>query len=156
MTNSKTKVYSDAELDEWRPLYAYGDINDGDIKGNYRRFLATIDALKAELALKDKVVEAARLMECVYRKNCVAKGEPSSVLDAVQTALNDLDKVMVQESEDKAHLIYEAPRDPNHCLKVRGVGRVSDEPRALLVCLSERPTDDELRSLHDFVRGWVP
>ncbi len=49
---------------------------------------------------------------------------------------------------------YEAPRDPSELIRVRGVGRVADEPRALLVALSERPTDDEIRSVHDFLRGW--
>ena len=34
-----------------------------------------------------KVAEALALAECVYRKNCVADGEPSSVLDAMQAAL---------------------------------------------------------------------
>lgn len=45
--------------------------------------------------------------------------------------------------------VYESPRDLRTKLKVRGVGRVGDEPRALLVQLNERPTDDELRFLHD-------
>ena len=49
---------------------------------------------------------------------------------------------------------YEAPRDPAEQLKLRGVGRVADEPRALLVLLSERPTDDEIRSLRDYLLGW--
>lgn len=44
---------------------------------------------------------------------------------------------------------YEAPRDPAVPLRVRGVGRVADEPRALLLALNERPTDDEIRALHD-------
>ena len=45
--------------------------------------------------------------------------------------------------------IREAPRDLSIPLRVRGVGRVADEPRALLLALSERPTDDEIRALHD-------
>jgi hypothetical protein len=49
---------------------------------------------------------------------------------------------------------YEAPRNPAHVLRVRGVGRVVDEPRALLVLLTERPTDDELRSVHDYLKDW--
>jgi hypothetical protein len=49
---------------------------------------------------------------------------------------------------------YEAPRNTSVPLRVRGVGRVADEPRALLVMLTERPTDDELRSMHDFLRDW--
>lgn len=49
---------------------------------------------------------------------------------------------------------YEAPRNLAENLRVRGVGRTADEPRALLVLLTERPTDDEIRSLHEFLRGW--
>lgn len=50
--------------------------------------------------------------------------------------------------------VYEAPRDTSQPLKVRGVGRVGDEPRALLVLLNERPTDDELRSVHDHLKSF--
>ena len=49
-----------------------------------------------------------------------------------------------------ARIIYEAPRDPAKPIRVRGVGRVADEPRALLLLLTERPTDDEIRALHEF------
>ncbi len=45
--------------------------------------------------------------------------------------------------------IHEAPRDLSVPLRVRGVGRVAEEPRALLLALNERPTDDEIRALHD-------
>lgn len=45
---------------------------------------------------------------------------------------------------------YEAPRDPSHKIRVRGVGRDAAEPRSLSLALTERPTDDELRALHDF------
>ncbi len=41
-------------------------------------------------------------------------------------------------------------------LRVRGVGRVEDEPRALLVLLSDVPSDNELRGIHDFLRDWTP
>lgn len=50
--------------------------------------------------------------------------------------------------------VYEAPRDETKMLKVRGVGRVEDEPRAVLVMLNEQPTDDELRNIHEFLRSW--
>lgn len=39
-------------------------------------------------------------------------------------------------------------------LHVRGVTRVADEPRALLVALSDTLTDDELRAFHEFLRQW--
>lgn len=55
--------------------------------------------------------------------------------------------------EPDAAATYEAPRDPAAAVRVRGVGRVADEPRALLLMLTERPTDDELRALHEFFSG---
>ena len=39
-------------------------------------------------------------------------------------------------------------------LRVRGVGRVTDEPRALLVLLTDVPTDNQLREMHDYMREW--
>ena len=57
-------------------------------------------------------------------------------------------------SPPRGALVYEAPRDPAEVLRVRGVGRVADEPRAILVMLTERPTDDEVRALHDYLRAW--
>lgn len=38
-------------------------------------------------------------------------------------------------------------------LRARGVGRVADEPRALLVLLTEIPGDDDIRVLHDWLVG---
>lgn len=49
---------------------------------------------------------------------------------------------------------YEAPRNLTERIRVRGVGRISDEPRAMLILLTERPTDDEIRSMHEYLRGW--
>ena len=39
-------------------------------------------------------------------------------------------------------------------LRARGVGRVLDEPRAIMVHFSDIPSDDEMRDFHDFVRDW--
>lgn len=41
-------------------------------------------------------------------------------------------------------------------ITVRGAGRVADEPRAVLVLLTDIPTDDNLRSIHDHLRLWHP
>lgn len=56
------------------------------------------------------------------------------------------------EPTDEVRHTYEAPRYLSVILRVRGVGRVADEPRALLVLLNERPTDDELREIHEHLR----
>ncbi len=53
-----------------------------------------------------------------------------------------------------AHLIYESEYARSGKPRVRGVGRVADEPRALLVMLTTVPTDDQLRELHNFLRDW--
>lgn len=34
-------------------------------------------------------------------------------------------------------------------LKVRGVGRVADEPRSFIVATSEVPTDEDIRGIHE-------
>src|SRR5260221_759265 len=36
-------------------------------------------------------------------------------------------------------------------LRARGVGRVADEPRALLVLLTDIPGDDDIRALHEWL-----
>lgn len=38
--------------------------------------------------------------------------------------------------------------------RVQGIGRIADNDRAVLIMLSNRPTDDDMRSLHDFLRIW--
>lgn len=108
--SSKAKVLTDAELEDFRALATdnpLGEFSSWDIN----EFLATIDALKAELAqkndkvkslcdivekieaelaLKDKVVEAARELD---------KAAPPFIYGhrrALSEALNDLDKVMAR------------------------------------------------------------
>jgi hypothetical protein len=39
-----------------------------------------------------------------------------------------------------------------HYLKARGVGRMFDNEKAVLVMFDRKLTDDELRSLHDQIR----
>jgi hypothetical protein len=39
------------------------------------------------IAAAPELLEALQLVECVYRKNCVNEGEPSSVLDSMQAAI---------------------------------------------------------------------
>jgi hypothetical protein len=38
---------------------------------------------------------------------------------------------------------------------IKGVSRVADNERVILVSLSERPTDDELREIHDYLRSMM-
>lgn len=41
--------------------------------------------------------------------------------------------------------------DPVKCL---GVSRDAENDQAIIVSLSRRPSDNELRGLHDFIRDW--
>ncbi len=45
---------------------------------------------------------------------------------------------------------------PNDRQRSLGVGRISENSKALLVALTREPTDDDMRSLHDFLREWRP
>lgn len=40
--------------------------------------------------------------------------------------------------------------------RVRGVGRDPDDARTLTVAMSGELSDDDLRSIHDYLRGWRP
>lgn len=52
------------------------------------RYDAYNDALKQSEDLVVELLNALKLAEAVYRKNVVAPGEPSSVLDAMQAAIS--------------------------------------------------------------------
>lgn len=41
-------------------------------------------------------------------------------------------------------------------IKVRGVGRMADNTKAVLVMLDDEPTNEELVSLHDWLSRWRP
>ncbi len=82
-----------------------------------------------------------------YQNRAVLFVEAAAALESLASHSS---KEREEAIEEAARTTYEAPRDPNHRIRVRGVGRISDEPRALLLALTERPTDDEIRALHDF------
>ena len=46
--------------------------------------------------------------------------------------------------------------DPINRQRSLGVGRMGDNDRAALVMLTKPLTDDQLRSLHDYLREWKP
>jgi len=74
----------------------------------------------------------------------------STLADRVLAAIDDGKFNPDEEGVSTAH---EAPRDPAHELRVRGVCRDAAESRSLSLALTERPTDDEMRALHDFFSG---
>jgi len=77
--------------------------------------------------------------------------QPDEALRRIYEAFND------QDSSYWADNVLRTIRDTMEqapTLRVRGVGRVADEPRALLVLLTDVPTDNQLRELHDYMRDW--
>jgi hypothetical protein len=40
--------------------------------------------------------------------------------------------------------------------KVRGVSRMGDNPKALLVCFDREPSDDDIRALHEALKPPLP
>lgn len=77
---------------------------------------------------------------------------PEEALRHIHEAFND------QDGSYWADAVLRAVRDTlpggTPSIRVRGVGRVADEPRAVLVALTAVPDDADIRSLHDFLRNW--
>lgn len=77
-----------------------------------------------------------------------------SELEHVQHHHTQLRRLAIMTLRPEAISIYEAPRREADEIRVRGVGRDLFEPRSVRVALTERPTDDEMRSMHNWMRGW--
>lgn len=67
-------------------------------------------------------------------------------------------RVVSGDSQPPVMLIVGRPPGPvtsaPRPLRVRGIGRVADEPRAVILAMTDIATDDELRALHDLLRHW--
>ena len=77
-----------------------------------------------------------------------------SELEHVQHHHTQLRRLAIMTLRPEAIGIYEAPRREADEIRVRGVGRDLFEPRSVRIALTERPTDDEIRSMHNWMRGW--
>lgn len=77
-----------------------------------------------------------------------------SELEHVQHHHTQLRRLAIMTLRPEAISIYEAPRREVDEIRVRGVGRDLFEPRSVRIALTERPTDDEIRSMHNWMRGW--
>lgn len=56
----------------------------------------------------------------------------------------------------ECHRILSRTPDTDDRLRVLGVSRDAGNNRVLLVGMSSVPSDDDLRSLHDYLREWKP
>jgi len=77
-----------------------------------------------------------------------------SEMEHTQHHLMQLRRLAIMTLRPEAIGIYEAPRREADEIRVRGVGRDLFEPQSVRVALTERPTDDEIRSIHNWMRGW--
>lgn len=75
-------------------------------------------------------------------------------LEHVQHHHTQIRRLAIMTLRPEAIGIYEAPRREADEIRVRGVGRDLFEPRSVRVALTERPTDDEIKSIHNWMRGW--
>lgn len=77
-----------------------------------------------------------------------------SELEHAQHHHTQLRRLAIMTLRPEAIGIYEAPRREADEIRVRGVGRDLFEPRSVRIALTERPTDDEIISMHNWMRGW--
>ena len=118
---------------------------------------AEIERLRQLLNAAEKDCHKARYALQVIGESTVPDQPASSglsELEHVQHHHTQLRRLAIMTLRPEAISIYEAPRREADEIRVRGVGRDLFEPRSVRVALTERPTDDEIRSMHNWMRGW--
>ena len=118
---------------------------------------AEIERLRQLLNAAEKDCHKARYALQVIGESTVPDQPASSglsELEHVQHHNTQLRRLAIMTLRPEAIRIYEAPRREADEIRVRGVGRDLFEPRSVRVALTERPTDDEVKSIHNWMRGW--
>jgi hypothetical protein len=118
---------------------------------------AEVVRLRAILNAAEKDCHKARFALQTIGESTVPDQPASSglsELEHVQHHHTQLRRLAIMTLQPEAIGIYEAPRRDADESRVRGAGRDLFEPRSVRVALTERPTDDEIRSMHDWMRGW--
>ena len=116
-----------------------------------------IERLRQLLNAAEKDCHKARYALQVIGESTVPDQPASSglsELEHVQHHHTQLRRLAIMTLRPEAISIYEAPRREADEIRVRGVGRDLFEPRSVRVALTERPTDDEVKSIHNWMRGW--
>ena len=116
-----------------------------------------IERLRQLLNAAEKDCHKARYALQVIGESTVPDQPASSglsELEHVQHHHTQLRRLAIMTLRPEAISIYEAPRREADEIRVRGVGRDLFEPRSVRVALTERPTDDEVKSIHHWMRGW--
>ncbi len=137
------------------------------LEGEYNELSAiikSIEALEGEIEKLRKLLNAAekdchkaRFALQTIGESAVPDQPASSGLSELEHAQHhhtQLRRLAIMTLRPEAISIYEAPRREADEIRVRGVGRDLFEPRSVRVALTERPTDDEMRSMHNWMRGW--
>lgn len=118
---------------------------------------AEIEKLRKLLNAAEKDCHKARFaLQTIGESTVPDQPESSGLteLEHVQHHNTQLRRIAIMTLRPEAIGIYEAPRRDYEEIRVRGVGRDLFEPRSVRVALTERPTDDEIRSIHNWMRGW--
>jgi hypothetical protein len=116
-----------------------------------------IEKLRKLLNAAEKDCHKARFALQIIGESAVPDQPASSglsELEHVQHHHAQLRRLAIMTLRPEAIGIYEAPRRDADEIRVRGVGRDLFEPRSVRIALTERPTDEEIRSIHDWMRGW--
>ncbi len=119
--------------------------------------VAEVTRLRALLNAAEKDCHKARFALQTIGESTVPDQPASSglsELEHVQHHHAQLRRLAIMTLRPEAIGIYEAPRREADEIRVRGVGRDLFEPRSVRVALTERPTDAEIKSIHDWMRGW--
>jgi hypothetical protein len=118
---------------------------------------AEVERLRMLLNAAEKDCHKARFALKTIGESTVPDQPASSGLsdlEHVQRHHTQLRRLAIMTLRPEAIGIYEAPRRDADEIRVRGVGRDLFEPRSVRVALTERPTDEEIKSMHDWMRGW--
>lgn len=116
-----------------------------------------VERLRQLLNAAEKDCHKARYALQVIGESTVPDQPASSGLSELEHAQHhhtQLRRLAIMTLRPEAIGIYEAPRREADEIRVRGVGRDLFEPRSVRIALTERPTDDEIRSMHNWMRGW--
>lgn len=122
-----------------------------------RRLEGEVEKLRKLLNAAEKDCHKARFALQTIGESAVPDHPASSglsELEHVQHHHTQLRRLAIMTLRPEAIGIYEAPRRDADEIRVRGVGRDLFEPRSVRIALTERPTDEEIRSIHDWMRGW--
>jgi len=142
---------------DWDDTIVYANPDGVAAADTLETLAGEVERLRQLLNAAEKDCHKARYALQVIGESTVPDQPASSglsELEHVQHHHTQLRRLAIMTLRPEAIGIYEAPRREADEIRVRGVGRDLFEPRSVRIALTERPTDDEIRSMHNWMRGW--